>query len=108
LNHLLLKCVRRPQSTAEYLMCFGALARAYLDGVTWEAPAPLEARAAHLLPGLLLARIDGKSPVEYISEEREREVVRGVARRFLMQPTEHLADLSRAWEFAVAPLLQHN
>jgi len=108
LNHMLLKCVRRPQSTAEYLACFDALAHTYLEGVTWEAPAQLEARAAHLLPGLLIARIDGKSPVEYITAEREREVVRGIAREFLMQPTDHLADLGRAWESAVAPLLQNN
>ena len=50
---------------------------AYLQNVDWEAPASLEARAASLLPGLFLARIDGKSPVEYITEEREKEKVRG-------------------------------
>ena len=37
--------------------------------MTWEPRADLEARAAHLLPGLLLARIDGKSPVEYITAD---------------------------------------
>jgi aminoglycoside phosphotransferase (APT) family kinase protein len=107
LNHLLLKCVRRPPSTAEYLACFEALARTYLEGVTWEARAELEARAAQLLPGLLIARIDGKSPVEYITEEREREVVRGIARQFLLQPTNRLAAVAGAWISAVATLL-HN
>ncbi len=47
--------------------------------VAWEPPAALEARAAHLLPGLLLARVDGKSPVEYITDGAGQEP--GAARR---------------------------
>ena len=41
-----------------------------------DLPAALEARAASLLPGLLLARVDGKSPVEYLPPEAERAPVR--------------------------------
>ena len=37
-------------------------------------PGPLQARTAALLPGLALARVDGKSPVEYLREpERETD-----------------------------------
>ncbi|HSS40606.1 MAG TPA: hypothetical protein VLT58_17705, partial [Polyangia bacterium] len=32
----------------------------------------LEQRAAALLPGLLLARVDGKSPVEYVTLESQK------------------------------------
>jgi len=35
LNHLLLKCVWQPRWQARYLVCFDALAQAYLAGVTW-------------------------------------------------------------------------
>ena len=56
---------------------------AYLGGVAWEPPAALEARAAHLLPGLLLGRVDGKSPVEYLTAEADKDRVRRVARRLL-------------------------
>ena len=38
---------------------FDALAEAYLAGVDWEPRADVEARAAALLPGLLLARVPG-------------------------------------------------
>ncbi len=106
LNHMLLKCVWRPQSTAAYLACFDALARAYLEGVTWEPQAQLEARTAHLLPGLLLARVDGKSPVEYITQEHQRELVRVVARRFLREPSRHLGDIVASWQATVAPRAQ--
>jgi aminoglycoside phosphotransferase (APT) family kinase protein len=106
LNHMLLKCVWRPQSAADYLACFDALACAYIANVTWEDKAQLEARTAHLLPGLLLARVDGKSPVEYITHERQREVARAVARRFLTEPAMRLTDIGRFWQSAVAGLSQ--
>lgn len=101
LNHLLLKCIWVPRVTAGYLACFDALARAYRGAVTWEKPAALEMRAAHLLPGLLLARIDGKSPVEYITEEAERDLVRGVARALLAAPVDRLDAVRTAWAEAL-------
>ena len=63
LTHLLLKPLWRPQWRDAYLECFDALVRAYLDAVDWEPVQSLELRAAQLLPAILLARIDGKSPV---------------------------------------------
>src|SRR5258706_11953694 len=46
LNHLVLKCAWVPESQVDFLTCFDALARAYLEGVTWESASALEARAA--------------------------------------------------------------
>lgn len=98
LNHLLLKSVWRPAGSSGYLGCFAALGRSYLSRVTWESAAELEARAARLLPGLLLARIDGKSPVEYITRKADRERVRGIAKQLLLAPRERLDEVSRIWE----------
>ena len=98
LNHLLLKCLWTPAATAGFLACFSALAAAYRAEITWEAPESLEARAAHLLPGLLLARVDGKSPVEYITTEAARDTVRRTARALLADPVDRLEDVRRAWE----------
>jgi 5-methylthioribose kinase len=64
LNHLLLKGLWRPASAAEFLACFDAMVATYLQGMRWEPVAEMERRTAQLLPGLFLARIDGKSPVE--------------------------------------------
>ena len=97
LNHLLLKCLLNPAASDRFLACFAQLSRAYLSGVDWEPPARLEQRAAHLLPGLLLARVDGKSPVEYVSEESQREQVRRVARRLLFDPPHRLLQIAAAW-----------
>jgi tRNA A-37 threonylcarbamoyl transferase component Bud32 len=98
LNHLLLKCVWRPHWRLRYLACFDALAAAYLAGVTWEPAHDLESRAARLLPGLLLGRVDGKSPAEYINSEDARDRVRQVARALLLKPVDRLTAVRRAWE----------
>src|SRR4029079_8746017 len=68
LNHLLLKGAWQPQWRARYGEAFTALAAAYLRHVAWEPPDNCEERAAALLPALMLARIDGKSPVEYLTD----------------------------------------
>jgi len=69
-----------------------------LRGVTWESPDALEQRAAALLPGLLLARVDGKSPVEYITGESQKDQVRRVARALLVDPPARLAAIRTAWK----------
>ncbi len=97
LNHLLLKCLWIPAAAAGFLQCFDALAAAYLEGVAWEPPEQVESRAARLLPALFLARVDGKSPVEYLTEERDRDRVRRVARRFLAAPAARLGAVRTAW-----------
>ena len=82
LNHLLLKGAREGADRARYIAAFSAMTGAYLAGVDWESATEIEARAAALLPALFLARIDGKSPVEYLTRESERAAVRGCANRW--------------------------
>jgi len=97
LNHFLLKCLARPDKRHEYLKSFTAFTDAYLRGVDWEPPQELEQRAARLLPALFLARIDGKSTVEYVTEECDRERVRNVARPLIIHPPRTLARIAQAW-----------
>jgi streptomycin 6-kinase len=98
LNHLLLKCLWTPGAADGFFRCFDALAAGYLRGVVWEPPDALEQRAAALLPGLLLARVDGKSPVEYVTSESQKDQVRRVARALLADPPSHLAAIRNAWK----------
>ena len=97
LNHLLLKCLWTKHAASGFLACFVALAEAYLSQVAWEPPAELERRAARLLPGLFLGRIDGKSPVEYLTEDNDKNHVRQVARALLAAPVSRLAAVRDAW-----------
>ena len=100
LNHLLLKGARSDASRPPYLEAFRALAATYLQGVTWEDVGELEARAASLLPALFLARIDGKSPVEYLTREDERAAVRRCATPLIAAPPRRLRDVAEAWSGA--------
>jgi 5-methylthioribose kinase len=97
LNHLLLKAAYLPGFTDAYFRCFRKLTSAYLDGVTWESKDALEYRTATLLPALLLARVDGKSPVEYLKDDDSRGRVRAFARRRLRNPRHRLSDLLELW-----------
>jgi aminoglycoside phosphotransferase (APT) family kinase protein len=98
LNHLLLKCLWNPSARDGFLRCFDALSESYVKSVTWEGTGDLEHRAATLLPGLLLARIDGKSPVEYITDEAHKALVRRTARALLTAPPASLNDIRKTWQ----------
>jgi aminoglycoside phosphotransferase (APT) family kinase protein len=96
LNHLLLKCLWTPAAAADFLRCFDALRQAYLEGVAWEPADALEARSAALLPALFLARVDGKSPVEYLTAA-DQDRVRRVARSLIQAGPERLETIRRTW-----------
>lgn len=97
LNHLLLKCVWHKKFTDSYLQSFNALAHSYLENVTWEEPNDIEARAAALLPAFLLARIDGKSPVEYLTAEKDKTMVRDAAKNLFGEKPRSLGALADSW-----------
>ncbi len=105
LNHLLLKRAWRPQWTNRYHGAFSALLDSYRNSVLqwglWEPWEDLEARCARLLPALLLARIDGKSPVEYLDLDDQpggqRDQIRRLARQYLRHPTTRLEAINQGW-----------
>ncbi|MBY0504964.1 MAG: aminoglycoside phosphotransferase family protein [Bryobacteraceae bacterium] len=78
LNHLLLKGFHRPQDRP----LLARAAEAYYQAA---GAVPFEATMIHL-PLLLLCRVDGKSPVEYLTREETREAVRAFARSLLAEP----------------------
>ena len=102
LNHMLLKCVWRPQWKVRYLACFDAICGAYLPGADWEPRDAMETRTAHLLPGLLLGRVDGKSPAEYVTVDADKDMIRGVGRALLLHPVSTLAEVRDRWAAASA------
>lgn len=96
LNHLLLKAAHLPGSRAALAAAARALVGAYFSEVRFESRAGLEHRVATLLPGLLLARIDGKSPLEYLAPETAAQA-RFAAMDLLRNAPLDLADLQTRW-----------
>jgi aminoglycoside phosphotransferase (APT) family kinase protein len=96
LNHLLLKCLWNRRAAPRLLQAFESLANAYLACAVWEPRENLEGRTAELLAALLLARVDGKSPVEYLGAP-DRELTREVALGLIAAPRASPYDLARVW-----------
>ena len=97
LNHLLLKSLARPERRGELAASFEAFVEAYFAEARFEPRPGLEGRAAALLPALMLARVDGKSPVEYLREEGPRDAVRRFARPRIAAAPRNLREIARDW-----------
>jgi hypothetical protein len=97
LNHLLLKSVAMHRRSALLLDAFDAFIEAYSPSVQWEPRRDFEGRVASLLPALTLARISGKSPVEYLDDSMRKAIVR-VASPLVSTPRESLEALKRHWK----------
>ena len=86
LNHLLLKTIHRPQAREGYEAC----GRAFLDAYGQEVDMPY---VLGLVGCLMLARVDGKSPAEYLTDA-EREQARAAGIALLSDPP---GSLEEAW-----------
>jgi aminoglycoside phosphotransferase (APT) family kinase protein len=96
LNHFVLKSAHLPAHTPALMACCSRFADAYWPHVHWEPKAHLETRVASLLPALALARIDGKSPVEYLGPG-QRDAVRRVAVALVQAPPSTLHEITARW-----------
>lgn len=97
LNHLLIKSAWMPQHLETLLESYSAFVDAYFKNVDFEDRSDLEDRIATLLPALTLARIDGKSPVEYLASGA-RDPIRQAAIRLLKKEYSRLSDVSAQWK----------
>jgi 5-methylthioribose kinase len=97
LNHFLLKAVWHREWTEAYAKSFEAMSETYVSGVNWEAAREIDSRAARLLPMLFLARVDGKSPVEYLTKEIDKAFVRARARELIVNPAASLDELAKRY-----------
>jgi aminoglycoside phosphotransferase (APT) family kinase protein len=92
LNHLLLKSFYRPQWKSGFARLAGHFWETYRAGLPAECDWIEPATLAHL-GCLLLARIDGKSPAEYITGPELRERIRGFARDLIRKPPARIAEV---------------
>ena len=95
LNHLVLKSVHLPAVRGELLRQAARFAKQWLAHFPAALRDGLDARVAALLPCLMLARVDGKSPVEYLGEV-ERGRVRALATPQIAAPGRRVADVLEA------------
>lgn len=96
LNHLLLKAIVLPDDSVRLHHSARLLVAGYAGHIDWEPELDLMNRVAGLLPLLALARVDGASPVEYLTSS-QRSHVRDVARTLLSRPAATLESVMDDW-----------
>lgn len=92
LNHLVLKSVHLEAIAPDLIWQASAFAAGWIRHFPDDLQTALDARVAALLPCLMLARVDGKSPVEYLSEEG-RQRVRALAIPLIRHPKGSVRDV---------------
>ncbi len=98
LNHLFLKALYQPRFAPRYFDAareFWQALWSEVEGEPWRA---FEAMTLRHLGGLMLARVDGKSPVEYLRDEPSKERVRRTAKRLLIERPPRLEQVIRLLE----------
>jgi aminoglycoside phosphotransferase (APT) family kinase protein len=97
-NHLLLKTLYHAPRRVPLVQMVGAVTRAYLHGRALEGDAwdGLDRRAGRLLMMLLLARVDGKSPAEYL-DEPGRQCVRCFIDRYGFEQNWTIREVAEQW-----------
>src|SRR5699024_9875070 len=81
-NHLCLKAFARPESAERFLEAATVLLSTYVEHSG--SVGANRAETAAVLSALMLARVDGKSPVEYLDED-QRTAVRDLARHLVVE-----------------------
>jgi Phosphotransferase enzyme family len=93
LNHLLLKAIRFSDRAPRYLAAARAFWRVYRAGLAGDCAVGIEWGTTRELACLLLARIDGKSKIEYITDESQRAFARDLATDVLVTRLAHPNDV---------------
>lgn len=99
MSHLFLKALHLPAASGQIIALAFDFWKALLATLDPKAAMGLEYLSLRHLGALMLARIDGKSPVEYIQDSETKERVRKAARRILVEgPLNviHAADIVKA------------
>jgi tRNA A-37 threonylcarbamoyl transferase component Bud32 len=96
INHLLIKSIKLPHKGAALRTAARALVDGHAQRVHWEPADRLNRRVASLTPALALARVDGSSPVEYLSEA-QRAALRSVSRSLVAAPSASVSELVDRW-----------
>jgi aminoglycoside phosphotransferase (APT) family kinase protein len=105
-NHLLLKSLHLPRLAGAMPGLVAAAHAAYREEIGEDRFAEVSARSPALLLCLLLARVDGKSPAEYLDDPAKKDFVRAFVRHHLPAPPGDLPALVAAWTDAIGSARQ--
>lgn len=79
INHLIIKLIYVNKNKKEFVYALQKSFNIYFSNVTWEDKELIIKRSLSLIPLMILARIDGKSPVEYLKLSKDKNKLRRIA-----------------------------
>lgn len=97
-NHFILKAVKNKKWFPTYLNMFQYMLSQYFSGVTCMDVEKLQADMIELLPFMMLARIDGKSPAEYITSENDKRIIRDLAGKMFQKKLKGIKEVNQMIE----------
>jgi len=103
INHLLLKSLHLRGKTGALLEVIPRMISAYKAELGEARFQTVSLHAPALLLCLLLARVDGKSPAEYLTNPPEKDFIRTFVRRHLASPPEDLHTFITLWKSTLIP-----
>lgn len=100
-NHFMLKALYHHADPAPFIQLASTAWNAYERALNRAESATLRAHVARLQPMLMLARVDGKSPAEYITDECKQNLVRSFVTSWVERETDDLQSLWDTWNRAI-------
>jgi hypothetical protein len=85
INHLLLKGFYHKGRWRSFMLAADAFWQMYMQTAEKSLVNRASATGGRVLGALLLARVDGKSPAEYITDEGMKEQIRGAGKALLKE-----------------------
>ena len=92
LNHLILKAIKCADYREDYMSYCLDFWNHYTPFIDFEEKSTFEMRLTKLLPMLMLARVDGKSPVEYLNSA-EQQMIRLLSLQAIKNPCGNIKQL---------------
>jgi hypothetical protein len=92
-NHFILKAVKNKQWSDAYLNMLQYIVDIYFNNIQYGDKKSIEKTAIEILVFLLLARVDGKSPAEYLTEDGDIQLIRALANKMFEEEPSSYTEL---------------
>ena len=98
LSHIILKSFYLKKIKDKLILNFNIFSKSYIENITFTHSYEYEKRIVLILSSLLLARIDGKSPIEYITSDEDKNKIRFFSKSILKRPLNSFNEFIEKWQ----------
>lgn len=96
-NHIILKSILNTSNKKEYILLSKKFIETYINKINWEEKSNFIDRFLKLIPLLVLARLDGKSPIEYYQNKHIKKA-RALSLKILDDKIKDINNFFSIWE----------